>query len=114
MKRGYAERAFRLCFRKRINARRALHGITACRVSPSPFGLDSILALGEIPYRNELRIPYARGASDSLHGFAVISARLLALLFLLSEATPICLGTSTRLKTKAVKSGTKTVLFCTD
>ena len=52
MKRGYAERAFRLCFRKRINELRSLYGITArpCMASadrlysPFPFGLDSILA----------------------------------------------------------------------
>ena len=40
--------------------------------SPHPFALDSMLAFGEIPYRNKLRIPCARFASDSIHGFAVI------------------------------------------
>jgi hypothetical protein len=37
---------------------RMAYGITDCRVSPLPFSLDSILAFGEIPYRNKLWIPY--------------------------------------------------------
>ena len=55
----------------------ALHGIAACPRMASAdrlyfFGLDSILAVGEIPYRNKLRIPYAHFVSDSIHGYAVI------------------------------------------
>ena len=45
----------------------ALHGIAACPRMASAdrlyfFGLDSILAVGEIPYRNKLRIPYTAKA----------------------------------------------------
>ena len=57
-----------------------VYGITRKRVYDSPCGLipynaisiDSILAVGEIPYRNKLRIPYAHFVSDSIHGYAVI------------------------------------------
>ena len=40
--------------------------------SSFPFGLDSMHLFEVIPYRNKLRIPYAREASDSMHAYGVI------------------------------------------